>query len=221
MQFRQAGLRMFLFFLFPAFLVLFVGLAISRTGQRGACAAIWVCSLLVSNISAYLAGSLEPPQIWLVLALGAPLICVVFGLYSRFAQANQNSESEASNLLIRRLKIATLAIALLPISCIVIAKFQMTQFDASVADCKQAVASALIANKTVNPCKEPKLTCSAPNGFSAPMVTKDSLFYTGTLVGQGVFLDAHLHAGEVLWECRVFPKIFGNSTCQGYEVGWH
>ena len=118
---------MFLFLMFAAFLALFLDLAISRTGQRGACAAIWGCSLLVSNISAYLAGSLEPPRIWLVLALGAPLICLVFGLYSRFAQANQDSESEASNLLVRRLKLATLAIALLPISCIIIAKFQMMQ----------------------------------------------------------------------------------------------
>ena len=207
MQFRQAGSRMFLFFLFPAFLILFFGLAISRAGQRGACAAIWVCSLLVSNISAYLAGSLEPPRIWLVLALGAPLICVVFGLYSRFAQANQNSESEASNLLIRRLKIATLAIALLPISCIIIAKFQMMQFAACVADCK--------------PCKELQLTCSALSGFSAPRVSGGSMVYTGTLIGQGVFLEAHLHEGAVVWECHVFPKLFGNDTCQGYDVGWH
>ena len=189
---------MFLFFLFPAFLVLFVGLAISRAGQRGACAAIWVCSLLVSNISAYLAGSLEPPRIWLVLALGAPLICVVFGLYSRFAQANRNGKAETSNLplAVHRLKIATLALALLPITCIVIAKFQMMQFDA-------------------------KLTCSAPNGFGAPRVSGGSMAYTGTLIGQEVVLDAHLHEGAVIWECHVFPKLFGNDFCQGYDVGWH
>ena len=213
----------FLFLLFPAIFILLVGLGICRSVQRGACAILWTHSLIGSYISAYLAASSDAPGIWIALALGAPLVCVVFAVYSRFAQPSQARESETPDppLGLRRWKIATLAIALLPVSCIVIAKFQMTQFDASVADCKQAVASALIANKTVNPCKEPKLTCSAPNGFSAPMVTKDSLFYTGTLVGQGVFLDAHLHAGEVLWECRVFPKIFGNSTCQGYEVGWH
>lgn len=214
---------MFVLFLFPAFLILLFGLAVTRAGQRGACAAIWACSLVVSNISAYLAVSPEAPVIWVSLALGAPLICVAFALYTRFVQLSQNGESKLSNspFAVRRFKIATLALALLPISCIALAKFQMTQLDAHIADCKQAVASALIGNKPTKPCEEPELTCAPPNGFDAQWVSRSSLVYTGSLVGQGVFLDAHLHDGEVTWECHVFPKLFGTATCQGYDVGWH
>ena len=214
---------MFLLLMVPAFLILLVGLAICRTGQRGACATFWACSLLVSNFSAYLAGSPYAPRIWLALALGAPMICIIFAVYSWFAQPRPDGESETTNSppAMRRLKIAALGLALLPISAIVIAKFQMIGFDANVADCKQALARELITNNAANKRCVSRLTCSAPNGFSAPMVSTDSLVYTSNLVGQEVFLDAHLHAGAVVWECHVYPKIFGNSTCQGYDVGWH
>ena len=212
----------FLFMLFPAIFTLLVGLGICRSVQRGACAILWAHSLIASYISAYLAVSSEAPVIWLTMALGAPLISVLFALYSRFAQPSEARESETPKPpLGLRWKIATLALALLPISAIVITKFHMTTFDASVADCKQARARELIANNAADKRCESRLTCPAPNGFSAPRVSADSMVYTGSLVGQQVFLDAHLYAGEVVWECHVYPKVFGNSTCQGYDVGWH
>lgn len=197
----------FLFVLFPALFTLLVGLGICRPVQRGSCAIIWAHSLVVSNISAYLAASAYPPRIWIALALGAPLVCVVFAVYSRFAQPSQARESETPKppLRLRRWKIATLGLALLPISAIVITKFHMTKFDASVVDCKQALANELIANNAANKRCESRLTCSAPSGFNAPDVSTNSLVYTGHLVGQQVFLDAHLHEDGALGMPRL-PK---------------
>jgi hypothetical protein len=214
---------MFLFLMFPAFLSLFLGLCMCRSGQRTTCAALWALSLVASNISAYLAVSPYAPGLWLALALGAPLICVIFALHSRFARPSQNRELEASYSprSLRRLKIATLALSLLPIVSIVIAKFHMTQFDASMEDCKQTFANALLAKNTAHQKQKIKLTCSAPHGFNATSISSDSLVYTGNLVGQQVFLDAHQHEGSVSWECHVYPKIFGNRTCKGYEIVWH
>ena len=213
---------MFLLLMFPAIFILFVGVGICRAGHRGTCAILWAHSLVVSNISAYLAAPSYAPVIWLTLALGAPMICVIFSAYSWFAQTRLDRESETPNSLnLRPWKIGTLALALVPISAIVITKFHMTNFDANVADCKQTVASALVAKTAANNCCESRLTCPAPKGFSAPRVSTGSAVYTGSLVGQQVFLEAHLHAGAVVWECHVYPKIFGNRTCQGYEVGWH
>ena len=80
--------------LFPAIFTLLVGLGICRSVQRGACAILWAYSLIASYISAYLAVSSEAPVIWLAMALGAPLICVLFALYSRFAQPSEARESE-------------------------------------------------------------------------------------------------------------------------------
>ena len=227
-------LLVFLLMLFPASFILLVGLSICRAGQRSACAVLWAFSLVAVNISAYLSASADSPGIWLALAFGAPLVCVIFAVYSRFAQPRQDfppplsATSKADDpqtlrppLNLRPWKIGTLALALLPISAIVITKFHMTNFDANVADCKQIVERALTAKTAANNCCETRLTCPAPTGFSAPSVSKDRLDYTGTLVGQGVILEAHLHAGAVVWECHVYPKIFGNRTCQGYEVGWH
>lgn len=182
---------------------------------------LWACSLVVSNISAYLAGPYDAPVIWISLALGAPMICVIFAVYSWFAQPRLDRESEAPNSTLRRLKIATLALALLPISAVVITKFHMTNFDANVADCKRTLERALIAKNAVDNCCESRLTCSAPNGFGAPRVFTDRLVYTGTLVGQGVILQAHEHAGAIIWDCHVYPKIFVTRTCQGYELSWH
>ena len=213
---------MFLLLMFPAIFILLVGVGICRAGHQGACAVLWANSLVVSNISAYLAVPAYAPVIWLTLALGAPMICIIFAAYSWFAQTRLDRESKTANSLnLRPWKIGTLALALLPISAIVITKFHMTNFDANVADCKQIVERALTAKTAANNCCETRLTCPAPTGFSAPSVSTDRLVYTGTLVGQGVILEAHLHAGAVVWECHVYPKIFGNRTCQGYEVSWH
>ncbi len=226
-------LLVFLLMLFPASFILVVGLCICRAGQRGACAILWALSLVAVNISTYLMASPYSPGIWLALALGAPMFCVIFAAYSRFAQPRQSCESLSatsktdvpetpiSPLNMRLWKIAALALALLPIGAIVITKFHMTNFDTNVADCKKTVASALVSKNAANTCCESRLTCSAPNGFSAPDVFTDSMVYTGRLVGQQVYLEAHLHADAVVWECHVYPKIFGNSTCQGYDVGWH
>lgn len=227
-------LLVFLLMLFPTFLILLVGLSICRAGQRGACAILWALSLVTVNISTYLTASPYAPRIWLALALSAPVICVIFAAYFTFAKPRQNCasrlsvtsksdepETPNSPLNLRPWKIGALALALLPISAIVITKFHMTNFDANVADCKQTVASALVAKTAANNCCESRLTCPAPKGFSAPRVSTGSAVYTGSLVGQQVFLEAHLHAGAVVWECHVYPKIFGNRTCQGYEVGWH
>lgn len=210
---------MFLLMLLPAFLFLLVGLLLSRSGHRGACARLWAHSLVVSNISAYLAVSPHAPGIWLALALGAPLICVIFALYSRVAQSPGSQSVNLPRL--RQINVALLSLSLVPIFAIVIAKFQMTQLDARAEQCKQAIANELLANNGANQRQKIKLICSAPNGFIAPMVASDSLAYTGRLVGQQVFFEARKHENVVHWECHVYPKLFGNRSCEGYEIVWH
>ncbi len=217
----QERLNMFLIFMIPAMVSLLIGLVICRSGSRGVCAKLWALSLVTSNISAYLAAPPYAPRIWLTLAIGSPLICIGFAIATRFASSDRIEETDASNLgKARRWAIVTMALGLLPISCIIITMVHMANFEANTADCKRALASKLLAD-TAKSQEETRLKCSALVGFSSPDVYTDSVVYTGTLVGQQVFLTAVKVGGEAKWKCNVYPKIFGSKTCEGYEVGWH